>query len=91
MSTIDFRGKRNIQLTDQGRLEAEMLAKRLSKVPFEIIYSSPLDRAKETAQIISEKQKSRVSIQNDFCEISFGDWEGYTFEEIRNITPWIDE
>lgn len=86
-----FQGKTNIQLTSKGIAEAGLLGNRLADTPFEVIYTSPLDRAKQTAEIIADYQKTPVSILNPFCEVSFGKWEGYTFEEIREFTPWLDQ
>ena len=86
-----FQGKTNTPLTAQGRLEAEELANRLERIPFETVFSSPLDRAKETAQIIAKAQNTPFSVKDTFCEISFGEWEGYTYNEIKTFTPWIDE
>ena len=73
---IRFQGKTNIQLTDQGRQQAHALAARLSSWPLEVIYTSPLDRAKFTAQSIAEKHKLTPIVLPELQEIDFAGWEG---------------
>lgn len=50
----------DISLTGKGRKQAEFLAKRFSKIPIDIIISSPAVRAKETAEIINKKLKKKI-------------------------------
>ncbi|CUS26816.1 phosphoglycerate mutase [Paucilactobacillus oligofermentans DSM 15707 = LMG 22743] len=65
-------------LTDR-RIDYQHLAKYLDQYQFSAVYSSPLNRAKETAEVVLSKMEYPVSsIQNDsrLTEISFGQWEG---------------
>jgi len=51
---------KDVPLNKNGKKQAEFLAKRFSKIPIDIIISSPAARAKETAEIISRKLEKKV-------------------------------
>ncbi len=70
----------DIALSDEGREQAQALGARLEKVPFDRIISSPLVRARETAEIIARAQS--LSIDPRLVEMDYGFWEGLTYEEI---------
>lgn len=53
----------------------------------DIIITSPLIRAKQTAQIITNKYNLTPIESEELREIDFGDWEGLTFNEIKNKQP----
>lgn len=50
----------NAGLSELGKKQAEILAKRFSKIPIDIIYSSPMKRASQTAEIINESLKKKI-------------------------------
>lgn len=50
----------DVPLTKKGKEQAQFLAKRFSKIPIDIIISSPAARAKETTEIISKKLKKKI-------------------------------
>ena len=77
-----FQGSKNIPLSEDGVSQAKDLAERLNG-NFDYIYTSPLIRAKKTAEIISEKSKIVPIIFPDMREINYGDWEGLTLKEIK--------
>lgn len=78
-----FQGSKDISLSEDGISQARYLAKRLDG-NFDYIYTSPLIRAKKTAEIISEKSKVVPIIFPDMREINYGDWEGLTISEIKS-------
>ncbi|KAF0091398.1 MAG: putative phosphoglycerate mutase [Fusobacteria bacterium] len=86
-----FQGTTNTELTEVGINQGKLLAKSLSKTKFENIYSSPLKRAKITADFIGSEVNCEVIEDLDFKEISFGDWEGLSTKEIREKYPWMDK
>lgn len=57
----------NAELSKLGIKQAEILAKRFSKIPIDIIYSSPIKRAKQTAKIINKTLKKKI-IYSDFLK-----------------------
>lgn len=91
-----YQGFADINLNPQGINEAKKVAKRLSVENFDRIYSSPLRRAMETAEIINENFNKKIHICECLKEINFGDWEGHTFEEIAHNYPdlskeWVEK
>ena len=89
-------GSLDIDMTDEGRLQAKSAKQYLSKVNFSNIYSSPLKRAANTAQIIAEGTGLKVRTMNDLRELDFGKWEGLKFEEInaqynKDYQDWLED
>lgn len=75
-------GQINTNLTDVGREQAKKAAERLSKEKIDIIFSSDLSRAFDTAKIIGDKLGLEVNTFEELREIKFGVWEGLTTKEI---------
>ncbi len=78
-----FQGKTNTKLTDIGKSQAQALADRLASWPFEIIYSSPLDRAMYTSQVIARARNIDVIALPELQEINFGTWEGHSIKALQ--------
>ena len=89
-ATTDSVGKRlsgrkpGVHLNEQGQEEAKNLAERLIHVPIAAIYSSPLERALETAEPVATSHHLQTIICEDFLEINFGEWTDLSFEELQN-------
>jgi len=77
-------GQKDARLTDLGREQAKKIGKRLIDEDIDIIYSSDLSRALETAEIISSIINKPVIESREIREINFGLWEGLTLEEIQD-------
>lgn len=77
-----FQGRTDIKLNDLGREQAARLRPLLQQLQIESVYSSPLLRALETAEIAT--QDIRVTIQKDerLQETNIGDAEGLTMDEL---------
>lgn len=77
-----FQGRTDIKLNDLGREQAARLRPVLQQLQVESVYSSPLIRALETAEIAT--QDIRVTIQKDdrLQETNIGDAEGLTMDEL---------
>jgi len=86
-----FQGTTNTELTHKGIEQGRQLAKSLRKTRFENIYTSPLDRARITAELIGDEQRKAIEPDMDFMEVSFGEWEGLTTKEIKEAYPWMDK
>lgn len=78
----------NIHLNSQGRAEAERAAVALSQKGIQRIFSSPLERARETAEALSRKTRLPVEISEQIHEIDFGDWSGRTMSELESLPGW---
>jgi probable phosphoglycerate mutase len=78
-----MQGMKDVELSELGIKQAELLAKRLEGENIEAVYSSDLKRAYMTAEIISKRIKVPLFKEKEFREMSFGVWEGLTAEEIE--------
>lgn len=78
-----IQGSSDTPLSEVGRRQATAVANRLRKTPVSAIYSSPLERARETAQSIALPHGLPVTIVPDLRETCLGEWEGLTHEDIR--------
>jgi len=75
-------GRSDIPLSEVGRQQAKSLAARLKPIPFEALYSSPLQRAFETARLISEVVGLQPILDQRLVELDYGQWEGRTLADI---------
>lgn len=75
-------------LSDMGQAQAAQLAERLASVPLAVIYSSPLERAQETAAPIAARLGLPVQICPPIMEINYGDWTGLTLDELHARPDW---
>ncbi len=83
-----LQGQHDSPLTSLGIRQTHDLASRLSAVRFDAVYSSDLERAKQTAQIITGRLDSAtIRYDGRIRERHFGDFQGYTWEEIRAAYP----
>ncbi|MCR4432026.1 MAG: alpha-ribazole phosphatase [Tepidanaerobacteraceae bacterium] len=82
-----YQGQSDIPLSDTGRLQALKLSERLKAQKIDGVYSSDLQRAMETARIISVPHELEVFPAREMRELSFGKWEGCTFDEINEKWP----
>lgn len=77
-----------ICLNEKGQVQAQRLADRFKNVTLNAIYSSPLDRALQTAEPIARGVKLEVRKSEAANEINFGDWTGQTFESLSSDRRW---
>ena len=71
-----------VQLNAQGRMEARRLAERFPKGSISAIFSSPLERTRETAEPLAERLGLEVALREDLGEVHCGEWTGLRFSEI---------
>lgn len=82
-----YQGSTDTPLNERGIEQARCLSRFLKDVPFDGIYSSTLQRAMRTAEIIAEPHGLAVEAYDEFKEADFGEWEGHTYEEITQLWP----
>lgn len=75
-------------LTAAGMEEARRLAGRLAREGVQAIYSSPLQRARETAAAIAEATGLEVAEAEAIIEVDFGGWTGQAFAELERDAGW---
>lgn len=72
-----------VSLNEKGRTQARQLVERLSQRAVAAIYSSPIERAQQTAAPLAQARGLGVAIDDAFSEIDFGEWTGRTFAELE--------
>jgi len=82
-----FAGIGEIPLTETGVMQARAAAKALAGRSIDSIVSSPLGRARQTAQEVGDLLDLPVRTEDGLRETDFGDWEGYSFAEVRERWP----
>ncbi|MGH3377506.1 MAG: bifunctional RNase H/acid phosphatase [Actinoallomurus sp.] len=82
-----FAGIGEIPLTDTGVMQARAAAKALAGRSIDAVVSSPLKRTRQTAQEVADVLGLPVRTEEGFRETDFGDWEGYSFAEVRERWP----
>ncbi len=82
-----IQGREDIELNLEGQKQARTWAEILSLEKFDLILSSTMIRAKETAQIINEKINVDIEYDINLREQDFGQWEGRTIKDIRKFNP----
>ena len=86
-----FQGAQDSPLTELGQAQAAAMGQRLGELvgPDCRIVSSPLGRARQTAQIVREEAGLTTQIAFDprLAEITLGSWDGMTDEEIEHLYP----
>lgn len=79
-------GKTDIPLSENGIKKAKELKNYFSNLNLKSVYSSPLARAKKTAEIIADNKMS-VEIKDNFSEFNIGKWDGMSFAQIKERYP----
>jgi probable phosphomutase (TIGR03848 family) len=93
-ATNDWVGKRlagwtpGVHLNEEGRAQAEALAKRLADVPLAALYSSPLERTLETAQPLADACGLTVQIREALGEAQVGEWTGKSLDDLKDDKLW---
>ncbi len=78
-----FRGRTDVPLDETGLREAVMAAEYFRGMEVHAIYSSPLSRAWQTAQKISDVVAKEVAPLQAIHDMSFGRWEGRSLREVQ--------
>jgi len=78
-------------LSDEGARQADLLAARLLVMDLEplAVYSSPLRRARQTAEAFARRSGTDVTLDEELVEAHIGGWEGKRFEDIIGSDPEV--
>jgi probable phosphomutase (TIGR03848 family) len=78
-----------LHLADVGVTQAEAAAARLSELTkIDAIYTSPLERARETAAPIAKAAGQKAKIDKGLLECDFGDWTGSALADLMKLPEW---
>jgi probable phosphomutase (TIGR03848 family) len=90
----NFVGKRlagrlpGVHLNDNGFKQAQGVATALCEAPIKAIYSSPLERAMQTAKPLAAALNLEVQVHPGFIEVDFGDWQGKSIRQLARTKLW---
>ena len=82
-----FLGHTDLDLSEKGYLQAELVSEYLKKIPVDRIYSSDLMRAYHTACPTAEKFGLPIETKKELREIFAGEWEGQRFDVLEKKYP----
>ncbi len=82
-----WQGHADRPLTELGQAQARELADRLAETELNAVYSSDLQRAYETAEIVARKQRLDVTPLPELREVDVGSWSGLTRSEAEGRYP----
>lgn len=77
-----------VSLNETGQKQAQALVKRLLLVPIQQIYSSPLERARETAAPLAQARSMEVQIRDGLGEVGYGEWTGKSLKRLARTKLW---
>ena len=77
-----------IHLNERGRNQAQALGEALKEVPIKAIYSSPLERAMETAEPIAKGRNLQIIPEPDLRDADVGRWQGKSIKVLRLTNAW---
>lgn len=75
-------------LDDRGTAQAERAAQRLAHLPLAAVYSSPLQRTRQTARIVARPHGLRVRTRKAIGEVDYGEWTDQALGHLRRRTYW---
>ncbi len=79
---------KGLHLADTGKQQADIAATRIAELDIDAVYSSPLERAKETAAPISKACGLKTQIERGLFECDFGDWTGRKLKDLMKLPEW---
>jgi probable phosphomutase (TIGR03848 family) len=77
-----------VHLNERGQKQAEALGEALKDIPIKAIYSSPLERAMETAAPIANARKLQIHQEPDLMDADIGKWQGKSIKIVRLTKVW---
>ncbi|WP_374224847.1 MSMEG_4193 family putative phosphomutase [Paenarthrobacter sp. DKR-5] len=77
-----------LHLSDRGRSQAERVAERLTGLSIDGLYSSPLERTRETAEPTAASTGLSVTAHDGLLECDFGEWTGAALTELYGLPEW---
>ncbi len=86
-SDVIYRGRTEVALSEAGRHQAEAVGTRLEQEKVTAVYSSPLVRARETAEAIGRHTGCRVQVLQDLTDLDCGEWQGSSDSEVKARYP----
>jgi probable phosphomutase (TIGR03848 family) len=77
-----------VRLDDAGQAQARAVGERLATVPLAAVVSSPLERCRQTADVVAAGRGLAVQTDDRLGEARYGDWTGRTIKELTREPLW---
>jgi len=77
-----------VHLNEKGRTQAQAVAERLKSVPIKALYSSPLERALETAEPLAKALGVEIVPRPGLIELDIGEWQGLSLKSLQRLKVW---
>lgn len=78
----------HVRLSDLGRTQALDAVQRLAHLPIRAIYSSPVTRVLESAELLGQRLGLPIEQREGLSEIDFGSWSGQRISELKTLEKW---
>jgi probable phosphoglycerate mutase len=80
---------KGLHLSDKGQAQAEGVAERIGRLrTLGAVYTSPLERTRETAAPIGRAVGQRPRVDRGLLECDFGNWTGQSLKDLRKLAEW---
>lgn len=77
-----------IELSEEGRAQAKQTAERLAGLPVAAVYTSPIERTRQTAEIVAEPHGLEVRALDGVIEADYGQWTGQKLGDLAKTDLW---
>jgi len=77
-----------VHLNKTGQEQAQALAEKLANAPVKAVYSSPLERALETAEPIARALEQELVVRQGLVETDLGEWAGKPLKSVLRLRAW---
>ena len=84
-----IKGSLDMPLSENGRHQVASLAADLKNVRIKVIYSSPCESARETAEALAEDRDARIKVIDAFRNVDHGLWHGKLIDEVKRNHPKV--
>lgn len=84
-------GRQDYEVTPRGEKLIQKLTTELSNIKFDKIYSSTSGRAIKTVENLAELNNLEIENKEDLCEMYFGKYDGWKWEDVNRIQPEIKQ
>ncbi len=84
---VRFNGHHDVALSERGREQLRLVSDALKTCSIEAVYSSDLKRTMESARIIAHPHALELTTFPELRELSFGEWEGLSLDEVEEQHP----
>lgn len=82
--------KQGVNLSAEGRADAARLARRLAAESVDAVYTSPRERAHQTAEVIANAHAIHTTVTAGLDELDYGGWTGRSFAELEQDERWTE-